>query len=79
MAMLADLEPEWQAGAFMLRRHGLALEQQRWWLQFNLAFGALFPGWPGEIYFAWRRPSTEGQADMASDVRPGEGAWARRT
>jgi SAM-dependent methyltransferase len=79
MAMLAELEPEWQAGAFMLRRHGLALEQQRWWLQFNLAFGALFPGWPGEIYFAWRRPSTEGQADMASDVRPGEGAWARRT
>jgi SAM-dependent methyltransferase len=59
MATLAGLVPEWQAGAFMLRKRGLALEQQRWWLQFNLAFGALFPGWPGEIYFAWRRPGSD--------------------
>lgn len=61
MAAAADLRPEWQAGAFMLRKRGLPLEQQRWWLQFNLAFGAMFPGWPGEIYFAWRRPATAGR------------------
>lgn len=57
MARAAGLQPVWRAGAFMIRKRGLALEQQRWWLRCNLAFGALFPGWPGEIYFAWQRPA----------------------
>lgn len=56
MASAAGLVPEWRSGAFMLRKRGLSLERRRWWLRFNLAFGARFPGWPGEIYFAWRRP-----------------------
>lgn len=55
MARQAGLEPVWHSGAFAIRKRGLALEQQRWWLRANLAFGALFPGWPGEVYFAWRR------------------------
>jgi hypothetical protein len=42
-----------------MRRTGFALEDRAWWLRLNLAFGALFPGWPGEIYFAWRRPARE--------------------
>jgi SAM-dependent methyltransferase len=55
MARAAGLEPEFHTGAFFMRRTGSALEAQAWWLRLNLAFGALFPGWPGEIYFAWRR------------------------
>ncbi len=55
MARQAGLSPLWRSGAFAVRRHGLPFEGQRWWLRLNLAFGALLPGWPGEIYFAWRR------------------------
>ena len=55
MAIDAGLVPEWQGGAFLMRKRGFALENQAWWLRLNLAFGALVPSWPGEIYFAWRR------------------------
>jgi SAM-dependent methyltransferase len=55
MAHHAGLVPEWQGGAFLMRKRGFALENHPWWLFVNLAFGALAPGWPGEIYFAWRR------------------------
>ena len=56
MAVTAGLEPLFHSGAFLMRKRGFVLEDQGWWLRANLAFGALFPGWPGEIYFAWRRP-----------------------
>ena len=55
MARRACLETQWQGGAFLMRKRGFALENHVWWLRLNLAFGALFPGWPGEVYFAWRR------------------------
>jgi hypothetical protein len=56
MARRARLEPRWQGGAFLMRKRGFSLENHAWWLRLNLAFGALFPGWPGEVYFAWQRP-----------------------
>ncbi|MFG5407962.1 hypothetical protein ABXN37_07325 [Piscinibacter sakaiensis] len=51
------LETEWLAGAFFMRRKGNPLENQAWWLRANLAFGRRFPGWPGEIYWGWRKPA----------------------
>lgn len=43
-------------GAFFMRKKGFVLENQAWWLKANLAFGAVFPSWPGELYWAWRKP-----------------------
>ena len=42
-------------GAFFLRASGMFLEDQRWWQQFNLAWGRLVPGWFGEVYIATRK------------------------
>lgn len=56
MASASGLTREWQGGAFLVRCRGFVLENFRWWLRVNLLFGALLPSWPGEIYFAWRRP-----------------------
>jgi 2-polyprenyl-3-methyl-5-hydroxy-6-metoxy-1,4-benzoquinol methylase len=42
-------------GAFFLRASGMVLEDQRWWQQFNLAWGRLVPGWFGEVYIAARK------------------------
>lgn len=50
------LQTELLSGAFFMRKKGFALENQAWWLRANLAFGARFPGWPGEVYWAWRKP-----------------------
>ena len=50
------LQLDFLAGAFFLRASGLFLEDQAWWLRFNLAFGALLPSWPGEIYWVMRKP-----------------------
>jgi SAM-dependent methyltransferase len=50
------LETELLSGAFFMRKKGFALENMSWWLRANLAFGAMFPGWPGELYWAWRKP-----------------------
>ena len=52
------LHLEFLAGAFFLRASGLFLEDQAWWLRFNVAFGALVPVWPGEIYWVMRKPMT---------------------
>jgi hypothetical protein len=41
--------------AFFLRASGMFLEDQRWWQQFNLAWGRLVPGWLGEVYIAARK------------------------
>ena len=49
------LQTELLSGAFFVRRKGFALENHAWWLRANLAFGALFPSWPGELYWSWRK------------------------
>jgi len=51
------LQTELLSGAFFMRKKGFRLENHAWWLRLNLAFGALFPSWPGEIYWAWRKPA----------------------
>ena len=51
-----DLQTELLSGAFFMRKKGFLLENHHWWLRANLAFGAVFPGWPGELYWAWRKP-----------------------
>ena len=50
------VQTELLSGAFFVRRKGFALENHAWWLRANLAFGALFPSWPGELYWSWRKP-----------------------
>lgn len=57
MADRAGLVTEYAAGAFALRASGSRLEDRQWWLRFNIAFGALLPGWPGEIYWQLRKPA----------------------
>ena len=43
------------SGAFMIRASGHILEDQSWWLNFNLHFAQTFPGWPGETYWVLRK------------------------
>jgi SAM-dependent methyltransferase len=50
------LQLDFLSGAFFLRASGFFLENRAWWLRFNLAFGALLPSWPGEIYWVMRKP-----------------------
>ncbi|HEY2801305.1 MAG TPA: methyltransferase domain-containing protein [Chthoniobacterales bacterium] len=52
----AGLELEFLSGAFFARRKGWRLENSPEWLRFNLAWGQMFPGWPGEIYWLARKP-----------------------
>jgi SAM-dependent methyltransferase len=56
MAERAGLATEYLSGAFAIRASGSALENHAWWFRLNTAFGALFPGWPGEIYWQLRKP-----------------------
>ncbi len=56
MAESCGLQLEFMAGAFFLRSKGSVLENSRLWARFNLLWGALFPGWPGEIYWLMRKP-----------------------
>jgi hypothetical protein len=60
-ASALGLRTEWRSGAFFMRRKGFALENRAWWLKANLAFGAVFPAWPGELYWSWRKPPDEAQ------------------
>jgi len=55
MAEANGLEVEFLTGAFFMRKQGFFLENYRWWLEFNLWFGAKFPGWPGETYWILRK------------------------
>jgi SAM-dependent methyltransferase len=57
MAAANGLEVEFLSGAFFMRKKGFFLENCKWWLRFNLWFGALFPGWPGETYWILRKPA----------------------
>jgi 2-polyprenyl-3-methyl-5-hydroxy-6-metoxy-1,4-benzoquinol methylase len=56
MAKEAGLEVEFLSGAFFMRKKGFFLENTKWWLRFNLWFGATFPNWPGEVYWILRKP-----------------------
>ena len=56
MAAANGLEVEFLSGAFFMRKKGFFLENTKWWLRFNLWFGAKFPGWPGETYWILRKP-----------------------
>lgn len=56
MAEKNGLEVEFLSGAFFMRKKGFFLENYKWWLRFNLWFGAKFPGWPGETYWILRKP-----------------------
>ncbi|MFV0337764.1 MAG: class I SAM-dependent methyltransferase [Chthoniobacterales bacterium] len=56
MAENAGLRLEFASGAFFMRSKGSKLENSPAWLRFNLLWGALCPGWPGEIYWLMRKP-----------------------
>ncbi|HEX4857982.1 MAG TPA: methyltransferase domain-containing protein [Usitatibacteraceae bacterium] len=55
MAEEAGLAAEWMSGAFALRASGMLLEDFGWWHTINTGFGALCPGWPGELYWQLRK------------------------
>jgi SAM-dependent methyltransferase len=55
MAERAGLTTDYMSGAFGIRASGSPMENQAWWFRLNISFGALFPGWPGEIYWQLRK------------------------
>ena len=55
MAESAGCTAEFLSGAFFMRSKGSSLENSPAWLRFNLRWGGLFPGWPGEIYWLLRK------------------------
>lgn len=57
MGLQAGLETEFLTGAFFMRSKGSRLENCAGWMRFNLAFGASFPSWPGEVYWLMRKPA----------------------
>ena len=57
MAREAGLTAEFYSGAFFMRSKGSPLENSAAWMRFNLFWGRLFPGWPGEIYWLMRKPA----------------------
>ena len=57
MAKQAGLEVEFLSGAFLMRSKGSALENSAAWMRLNIAWGRMFPGWPGEIYWLMRKPA----------------------
>ena len=59
MAASNGLGVEFLSGAFFMRKKGFPLEDCKWWLRFNLWFGAMFPNWPGEIYWQLRKPKSQ--------------------
>jgi SAM-dependent methyltransferase len=62
MANACGFKTDFQAGAFGLRASGSRLEDSVLWLRANLLFGAVFPAWPGELYWRIRR--------IAPDTKP---------
>jgi hypothetical protein len=55
LAAVANLELEWMTGTFLVRSSGSPIENSGLWVRLNVLFGALFPGWPGECYWQFRR------------------------
>jgi SAM-dependent methyltransferase len=64
MAKICGLRVEFLTGAFLMRSKGSSLENSALWARFNLLWGAVFPGWPGEIYWLMRKPVQEGAPDV---------------
>jgi len=58
MGKQAGLDTDFYSGAYFVRSKGSALENSPAWLRFNLAWGKMFPWWPGEIYWQMRKPET---------------------
>lgn len=56
MAESCGLTVEFMSGAFLMRSKGSSWENSEAWVRFNLLWGGLFPGWPGEIYWLMRKP-----------------------
>jgi SAM-dependent methyltransferase len=65
MATICGLQLEFLTGAFFMRSKGSSLENSLLWARFNLLWGALFPGWPGEIYWLMRKPVEEGTSSRS--------------
>jgi SAM-dependent methyltransferase len=63
MAAACGLRAEFLAGAYFLRSKGSMLENSPAWMRFNLLWGALFPWWPGEIYWLLRKPAGQPPED----------------
>lgn len=59
MARACGFVPDYCAGAFGLRASGSRLEDSPAWMRANLLFGAIFPAWPGELYWRLRRLAPE--------------------
>jgi len=57
MAEQAGLKVEFMSGAFLMRSKGSSLENSAAWMRFNILWGRVFPGWPGEIYWLMRKPA----------------------
>lgn len=55
MAARNGLKMDFISGAFLLRHSGSFLENYRWWVRFNLSFGAAFPSLGGELYWSMRK------------------------
>jgi len=55
LAAECGFELDFISGAFLARISGSWLEDQPWWLRFNLFFAQMFPGWPGETYWVLRK------------------------
>lgn len=56
MAEKCGMKVEFSAGAYFIRSKGSRLENSPLWMRFNLLWGGVFPGWPGEIYWLMRKP-----------------------
>jgi SAM-dependent methyltransferase len=70
MAQGAGMACEYAAGAFAVRASGSFLENHVWWLRLNVAFGALMPSWPGEIYWQLRKSTSRNQTGHSVHVKP---------
>ena len=75
LARTHNLRVELLTGAWLTRATGSVLENHAVWLRLNLAFGALLPRWPGELYWALRVPPT---LPWANEPRVAPNIWQGR-
>ncbi|MDQ3196390.1 MAG: class I SAM-dependent methyltransferase [Pseudomonadota bacterium] len=54
MAERSGCKVDFMSGAFCFRSGGFFAENYPAWFRFNAWFGAMFPSWPGELYWAIR-------------------------
>jgi hypothetical protein len=55
MAARNGMKIDFMSGAFLMRRTGSFLENYRFWMRWNLHFGACFPSLGGELYWSMRK------------------------